>query len=163
MATNTRTENVRGLTPRRRGLGVYGRLLHTDGVPAWVMVVLGQRIPVAASPLALVYLGEHTTGSYGIGALLAGVFALAEAVFAGVLGRRFDRRPPRAEMKLVLGVQALAFLALGGLPALAPSLASVWVLVALTTVAGGVAACARCWSAPCPKASSRPRSASRPP
>lgn len=114
----------------------YITVLRTRGMKAWLAVVLFQRLPVAMAPLAFVYLGEATTGSFAVGAALAGVFALAEAVFAGAMGRRFDRRSPRREMQLVLGAQAIALLVLGTAAAPLP----VGVLVALAAIAGAVAA-----------------------
>jgi MFS family permease len=118
----------------------YARILQTNGMKAWLAVVLLQRLPVSMSLLAFVYLGEHVTGSYAAGAVLAGAFAIAEAAFAGSMGRRFDRRPAGSEMQLVLGVQAGALLLLGLLPATAPDLLPIGGLVALAALAGGVAA-----------------------
>jgi len=77
------------------GLRGYLRVAKTPGMPAWTAVVICQRLPVAMSPLALVYLGKVAANSYSIGAVLAGANALAEAAAAGVMGRRFDRNSPR--------------------------------------------------------------------
>jgi hypothetical protein len=92
----------------------YRAVIRTRGMRAWTVVVLCQRLPIAMSPLALVYLGHLAGSSYAVGALLAAVFAAAEAVAAGVMGRRFDRRSARSEIRLVLGVQAALLLALAG-------------------------------------------------
>jgi MFS family permease len=109
-------------------------------MPAWSLAVLCQRLPVAAAPLALVYAGQVATGSYAVGALLAGVFALAEAVVAGPMGRRFDRHPAGPELRWVLAVQAVALLVIGAVAVLAVGAAPVWALIALTAVAGGITA-----------------------
>jgi hypothetical protein len=118
------------------GLRTFGAVVRTPGMRAWTLVVVCQRLPVAMSPLALVYLGHLAASSYAVGALLAAVFAAAEAVAAGPMGRRFDRRPARSEIRLVLGVQAILFVALAG-SALTP--APLWLLVLLSAGAGGVA------------------------
>ncbi|MEV0199458.1 hypothetical protein [Nonomuraea sp. NPDC050691] len=90
----------------------YREVLRTPGLGVWFAVLVCQRFPVAMAPLALLFLGHAATGSYAVGALLGGGHALAEAVAAGPLGRRFDRRPARGEIALVLGVEAAAFAAL---------------------------------------------------
>jgi MFS family permease len=123
----------------KTGLAGYAKVLRTPGMTAWSAAVLCQRLPIAMSPLALVYVGHAATGSYGTGALLSGAFAFAEAGGAGVMGRRFDRRPASSELRLVLGVQAVALLLLG-LLAVVPHLAApVWALAALAAIAGAVA------------------------
>jgi hypothetical protein len=118
------------------GLRTYRAVVRTPGMRAWTHVVLCQRLPIAMSPLALVYLGHLTASSYAVGALLAAAFAAAEAVAAGVMGRRFDRRSARSEIRLVLGVQAVLLLVLAG-STLVPTPA--WLLLLLSAGAGGVA------------------------
>ncbi|OLZ48659.1 MFS transporter [Amycolatopsis keratiniphila] len=121
------------------GFRAYLKVAKTPGMRGWLFVVLCQRLPIAMSPLALVYLGHLASGSYAVGALMAGAFAFAEAVAAGVMGRRFDRRPAGPEVRLVLGVQAAALLVLG-IPALAnPGLLPAAVMIVLAAIAGGVA------------------------
>ncbi|RBQ16906.1 hypothetical protein DP939_27980 [Spongiactinospora rosea] len=118
----------------------YAGVLRTKGMTAWLVVVLAQRLPVAMSPLALLLLGREVTGSYAIGAVLAGLFAMAEAVLAGWLGRRFDRRSPRAEMRLVLQVQAAAFVGLAVAAWTLTGTTLIVTLIVFTAVAGGAAA-----------------------
>jgi hypothetical protein len=120
-------------------LSSYHAVVRTPGMRAWALVVLCQRLPIAMSPLALVYLGHLAGSSYAVGALLAAVFAAAEALAAGVMGRRFDRRPARSEIRLVLGVQAVLLLALAVPALLRPGSAPVWLLLLLSAGAGGVA------------------------
>jgi hypothetical protein len=44
------------------GLRTYRAVVRTSGMRAWTIVVVCQRLPIAMSPLALVYLG-HLAGS----------------------------------------------------------------------------------------------------
>ncbi|MFB9313801.1 MFS transporter [Nocardioides plantarum] len=120
------------------GIRAYGEVVRSPGMPVWTGVVLCQRLPIAMSPLALVYVGHAATGSYVLGAVLAGVFALAEAVAAGPGGRRFDRRPAGPELRTVLAIQSVA-LGLLALPLVGTSPLPVPVLVALAAIGGAVA------------------------
>ncbi|MFD9947575.1 hypothetical protein ACFWYW_06880 [Nonomuraea sp. NPDC059023] len=113
----------------------YVTVLRSPGVGVWFAVLVCQRFPVAAAPLALVFLGHAVTGSYAVGALLGGGHALAEAVAAGPLGRRFDRRPAPSETALVLGVEAAAF-ALLALLATASPRAEWWTPAGMLALAG---------------------------
>jgi MFS family permease len=130
---------VHDASPPESGLRAYWKVLGTEGMPAWVLVVVCQRLPIAMSPLALVYLGNLAGSSYAVGALLAGAFAFAEAVAAGVMGRRFDRRSARAEMRLVLTVQAAILLVLALFALVSPGILPVWLMVVLSAGAGAVA------------------------
>jgi hypothetical protein len=125
--------------PAARTTG-YLAVLRTPGVAAWFLVVLCQRLPIAMAPLALVLLGERAAGSFSVGALLAGVFALAEAVAAGAMGRRFDRRPPTPELRLVLTAQGAALLLVPVVPLVAAGPVAVAGMAVLTAVAGAVGA-----------------------
>lgn len=137
--TTTTDQAPGGQNAADSGIRAYLRVLRTPGMRAWTFIVLCQRLPIAMSPLALVYIGHHATASYAVGALLAGAFAFAEAVAAGVMGRRFDRRPAGPELRLVLTAQAIALFLLA-IPALIrPGALPVWGLVALSALAGGVA------------------------
>ncbi|MFI9551459.1 hypothetical protein [Nonomuraea endophytica] len=113
----------------------YLAVLRSPGVGIWFAVLVCQRFPVAAAPLALVFLGHAVTGSYAVGALLGGGHALAEAVAAGSLGRRFDRVPARSETTLVLSVEAAAF-ALLALLATAFPRAGRWTPAGMLALAG---------------------------
>jgi len=135
----TADEIASGSATEETGLRMYLKVVRTDGMPAWTWAVVCQRLPIAMSPLALVYLGKAAASSYAVGALLAGAFAFAEAVAAGTMGRRFDRNSPRSELRLVLGVQALVLAALA-LPALvSPGWMPIWVMLVLAAAAGGIA------------------------
>ncbi|KOG37258.1 hypothetical protein AQJ84_24520 [Streptomyces resistomycificus] len=93
------------------------------------------RAPVVMAPLALVFIG-HSTRSFAIGGLLAAAYALGEAAGAPFMGRRFDTRPFVGELRLALGLEGTAFVALAVSAAFAP----VPVLIALTFLAGAGAA-----------------------
>lgn len=92
----------------------YLTVLRSPGVPRWTLVLVSQRLPVAAAPLALVFAGRQA-GSFALGGLLVGVHALSEAAAAPWLGRRLGRRPAQRELPVAFGVEAVAFgaLALG--------------------------------------------------
>ncbi|MFI6483107.1 hypothetical protein ACIBH1_34615 [Nonomuraea sp. NPDC050663] len=122
----------------------YAAVLRTPGIGVWSAVMVCQRFPVAMAPLALVFLGHAVTGSYAVGALLGGAHALAEALAAGPLGRRFDVRPARGELARVLSAEAAVFAALAvAAPALTAAGASPWATVGMIVPAclgGGVSA-----------------------
>ncbi len=147
MSTTTETVDTTNACPipspandthEPRGLRAYIGVISSPGVPVWAGVVLCQRLPIAMSPLALVYVGHAATGSYGTGALLAGVFALAEAVAAGPAGRRFDTHRAGPELRWVLAIQAVA-LGLLALPLLGTGHLPVPALIVLTAVGGAIA------------------------
>ncbi|GAA5084245.1 MFS family permease [Thermocatellispora tengchongensis] len=139
MTTTTTKEPPGGQSTADSGFRAYAKVVRTRGMRAWTFIVLCQRLPIAMSPLALVYIGHHAGSSYAVGALLAGAFAFAEALAAGVMGRRFDRRAAGPELRLVLTLQAAALFLLG-VPALVqPGLLPVWALVVLAALAGGIA------------------------
>lgn len=141
MTTSTpdATDENAATSEPENGVRTYLKVLRTPGMSAWALAVLCQRLPIAMSPLALVYLGHAASGSFAIGALLAGAFAFAEALAAGVMGRRFDRKPAGRELQLVLGVQAVAFVLLGAPMAIFSGSLPIWVLAVLAAVAGAVA------------------------
>ncbi|WP_147437639.1 MFS transporter [Streptomyces radicis] len=114
----------------------YGALLRRPGLRPWLALFLCQRFPVAMAPLGLVYLGRGAEGSLANGAVLVGTHALAEALTAAPLGRRFDRRPVRREFALVLGAEAVLF----GLAVALAGRVPLVVLAALAASAGAVAA-----------------------
>ncbi|MEU5579610.1 MFS transporter [Streptomyces huasconensis] len=88
----------------------------SGGVVRWGAVAVGARMPVAAAPLALVFLVRERPGGYALGAVLAAVYVVGEIVGAPLLGMRM--RPERARPQLAWGLAAgaVAFGALGLLP-----------------------------------------------
>ncbi|MGE7391087.1 MFS transporter [Streptomyces sp. NPDC004126] len=119
-----------------RGLTAYRSTLMLPELRPWALLLLCQRLSVAMAPVGLIYLGQAGSGSLSRGSLLVGVHAIAEAVCAAPLGRRFDRRPMKREFTLVL-MTASGFFVLAA--ALAPAL-PIAVVVAVVACGGGVAA-----------------------
>lgn len=113
----------------------YRSVLQLPGHTTWYLASMLVRAPVVMAPLALVFIG-HSTRSFAIGGLLAAAYALGEAAAAPIMGRRFDTHPFVAELRLALGLEGIAFLAL----ALSAAFAPVPVLIALTFLAGAGAA-----------------------
>lgn len=119
----------------------YRQLAAMPAWRRWVAAVTGSRIPVAMAPLALVYLGHAATGSFAVGSLMAGVYAIAEAVCAPGAGRLLARRlDTRRGLQWSLVAGAGCLLALGALTLLkAPTAA----LIVASAAAGGVPAVAQ--------------------
>ncbi|MCP2258012.1 putative arabinose efflux permease, MFS family [Streptoalloteichus tenebrarius] len=118
------------------GNASYRDLLRDPGLRSWLLVLLCQRFPVALAPLGILYLGQAVAGSTAFGALLVGVYAVAEAVLAGPLGRRFDRVDARRELALVLGAEGVLF----GVVALGAHVLPQALVVVLVALGGAVAA-----------------------
>ncbi|MFI1596750.1 MFS transporter [Streptomyces venezuelae] len=83
------------------------------GVVRWGFVAVGARMPVAAAPLALVFLVRERPGGYVLGAALAAAYVVGEIVGAPVLGMRIRAERARGAMAVGLGVGGLAFAGLG--------------------------------------------------
>lgn len=84
-------------------LASYRRLLHLAG-PSYVVVAFLGRLPLAMSQLGVLLMVATATGSYGLGGLVAGALAIANAVGAPVAGTLADRVGQRP----VVLVQSLA-------------------------------------------------------
>lgn len=106
------------------------------GYALWVLAVATSRLPVAMTPLTLLFLGSQTYGSYGYGLLLVGLYVAAEACFAPVLGARLSATRFRRESALGLALTAGAYAAIAALDPGRASLA--WPL----TLASGAGAAA---------------------
>jgi hypothetical protein len=113
------------------------RQLATRPVARWVLVAICARLPVAMTPLGLVFLVRDRPGGYALGAGLAAAYVLGEVAGASVLGPRL--KPERARVQLAAGmaVGACSFAGLGLLPH-APLL----VLGVLAVLAGAAPAAA---------------------
>lgn len=103
----------------------------------WTLASATSRISVAAGPLALVLGGRYATGSFADGAVLAGIYAFAEAIAAPWQGRRLDRGDRRLKIALALagGTAALAILELAVV-----TRAGMWALVPATALAAAIPA-----------------------
>lgn len=97
----------------------------------WAVVATCARLPVAMTPLALVFLVRERPGGYSLGAGLAAVYVLGEVAGAALLGPRLNPRRARLHLGAGLAVGACAFAALGFLPH-----APVPVLVIFAALAG---------------------------
>ncbi|MEU2430592.1 MFS transporter [Streptomyces sp. NPDC007861] len=106
------------------------REIITRPVLTWGTVAVGARLPVAAAPLALVFLVRERPGGYTLGAVLAAVYVVGEIVGAPLLGMRM--RPERARPQLAAGLAAGAagFGALGVAHDAHPVLLGVFAFVA---------------------------------
>jgi hypothetical protein len=92
------------------------RLLATRPMASWALVAIGARLPVAMTPLALVFLVRHRPGGYALGAVLAAAYVIGEVVGAAVLGPRLNPQRARAQLTAGLALGACAFAGLGLLP-----------------------------------------------
>jgi hypothetical protein len=92
------------------------RQLATRPMLNWALVAIGARLPVAMTPLALVFLVRGRPGGYALGAGLAAVYVIGEIAGAAVLGPRL--KPQRARLQLTAGLAlgACSFAGLGLLP-----------------------------------------------
>ncbi|MFC5800786.1 MFS transporter [Streptomyces formicae] len=106
------------------------REIISRAVLTWGAVAVGARLPVAAAPLALVFLVRERPGGYTLGAVLAAVYVIGEIVGAPLLGMRM--RPERARPQLAAGLAAGAagFGALGVAHEAPPVLLGVFAFVA---------------------------------
>ncbi|MGW0766698.1 MFS transporter [Streptomyces sp. NPDC002676] len=89
-------------------------------VLTWACVAVGARMPVAMTPLALVFLVRDRPGGYSLGAALAAVYVIGEIVGAPVLGMRLDARRARPHLAAGLAAGTAGFAGLGALPGAHP-------------------------------------------
>ena len=92
------------------------RQLATRPVLNWALVAIGARLPVAMTPLALVFLVRERPGGYALGAGLAAVYVIGEVVGASVLGPRLNPERARVHLAAGLALGACSFAGLGLLP-----------------------------------------------
>ncbi|MFE5189507.1 MFS transporter [Streptomyces sp. NPDC056628] len=82
-------------------------------VLVWAGTAVAARMPVAMTPLALVFLVRERPGGYSLGAALAAAYVLGEIVAAPVLGTRLDPARGRRQLTAGLAGGALGFTGLG--------------------------------------------------
>lgn len=92
------------------------RVVATPAVTRWCAVAVAARLPVAAAPLALVFLVRERPGGYALGAVLAAAYVVGEIAGAPLLGMRMRAERARPHLAAGLAVGAVAFTALGALP-----------------------------------------------
>ncbi|WP_323377966.1 MFS transporter [Streptomyces smaragdinus] len=106
------------------------RELATRPVLIWSLVTVAARLPVAMTPLAVVFLVRERPGGYGLGAVLAALYVFGEVAGAALLGPRV--RPGRARRQLALGLAtgAASYAGLGLLPGAHPVVLGVFAVLA---------------------------------
>jgi hypothetical protein len=113
------------------------RQLATRPVLNWALVAVGARLPVAMTPLALVFLVRERPGGYALGAGLAAVYVIGEVVGASVFGPRLNPERARVHLAAGLALGGCSFAGLGLLPH-----ANLLVLGIFAVVAGAAPAAA---------------------
>jgi hypothetical protein len=106
------------------------RQLATRPVVSWALVAIGARLPVAMTPLALVFLVRHRPGGYALGAGLAAVYVIGEVVGAAALGPRLSPQRARAQLAVGLALGGSSFAALGLLPRAQPLVLGIFAVLA---------------------------------
>lgn len=106
-------------------------------VVLWAAATVASRLPVAMAPLAFVFLARDSPGGYGLGAVLAAAYTLAEAAGAPVLGSRLTNHRMRLELVAGIGVSAVALVALA-----IGTATPIAVTVTFAVIAGAAAAAA---------------------
>ncbi|MFE9022135.1 MFS transporter [Streptomyces sp. NPDC007808] len=101
----------------------------------WACTAVASRMPVAMTPLALVFLVRERPGGYTLGAALAAAYVLGEIICAPVLGMRMDPARGRRHLALGLAGGTAGFAGLGALAGAHPL-----VLGALAFLAGAAPA-----------------------
>jgi MFS family permease len=86
-------------------LSRYTALLARPALRSIILTSVLGRLPIGITGLAILLLGQSTTGSFALGGALAASYTAGLAILAPLLGRLIDRRGPR----LVLLASALAF------------------------------------------------------
>ncbi|MFI5958792.1 MFS transporter [Cryptosporangium sp. NPDC051539] len=70
----------------------YAELWRLPSAPLLIVAGIVGRLPAGIAPLALLLFLADRTGSYGVGGVAVGIYGLATAAVAPVLGRFADRR-----------------------------------------------------------------------
>jgi MFS family permease len=118
-------------------------VLRLPGVARLLAVSLVGRMPGAALGLILVLHVRDLGGSYALGGLVSGAFALGLAAGSPLLGRAVDARGQTRVLTLAAGAAAVVLTALAALPAGAPPAALVALAAACGATQPPLAACLR--------------------
>lgn len=107
----------------------YAELWRLPSAPLLIVAGIVGRLPAGIAPLALLLFLADRTGSYGVGGVAVGVYGLATAIVAPMLGRFADRRGFTAVLigtgtGYPLAVAVLVWTALADAPAVALYLAA---------------------------------------
>ncbi|MFE6619351.1 MFS transporter [Streptomyces sp. NPDC057740] len=106
----------------------------------WACTAVASRMPVAMTPLALVFLVRERPGGYTLGAALAAAYVLGEILGAPVLGMRLDPARGRRHLALGLAGGTVGFVGLGVLAGAHPVVLGAFAFLAgaaPAAVAGG--------------------------
>ncbi|HEX8007913.1 MAG TPA: hypothetical protein VF482_15970 [Trebonia sp.] len=106
------------------------RQLATRPLLNWALVAIGARLPVAMTPLALVFLVRERPGGYALGAGLAAAYVIGEVVGASVLGPRLNPQRARFQLAAGLALGACSFAGLGLLPHAQPLVLGIFAVLA---------------------------------
>ncbi|MGW6732699.1 MFS transporter [Streptomyces sp. NPDC055013] len=109
-------------------------------VLVWACTAVASRMPVAMTPLALVFLVRERPGGYTLGAALAAAYVIGEIIAAPVLGLRFDPARGRRHLAVGLAGGAVGFVGLGVLAGAHPVVLAAFAFLAgaaPAAVAGG--------------------------
>ncbi|MFE5890592.1 MFS transporter [Streptomyces sp. NPDC056468] len=109
-------------------------------VLVWACTAVASRMPVAMTPLALVFLVRERPGGYTLGAALAAAYVIGEIIAAPVLGLRFDPARGRRHLAVGLAGGAAGFVGLGVLAGAHPVVPAAFAFLAgaaPAAVAGG--------------------------
>ncbi|WP_250028684.1 MFS transporter [Paractinoplanes maris] len=96
------------MTALRQYLGVW----HLPGGRVLLSVGILARLGIGMTPLALLLLVEQATGSYAVGGLAGGIYALAGAAISPIAGRLADRIGPAPILTTTAVLHPLALTAL---------------------------------------------------
>ena len=106
----------------------------------WACTAVASRMPVAMTPLALVFLVRERPGGYTLGAALAAAYVIGEILGAPVLGMRLDPARGRRHLAVGLAGGAVGFTGLGALAGAHPVVLAAFAFLAgaaPAAVAGG--------------------------
>ncbi|NED12172.1 MFS transporter, partial [Streptomyces sp. SID9124] len=112
----------------------YRTLLRTPGAAAFFLTATAGRLGIAMTSLAVIWLVHDRTGSYAVAGLVAGCFAVTEALAGPQVARVVDRF---GQPRVLPGVLLAHVTAVASLLALTSAGAPHGVLAAAGALAGG--------------------------
>jgi MFS family permease len=90
----------------------YRRILSVPGAPGFTVAGTLARLPISMVGIGIVLLVRLSTGSYALAGVAAGLFGVAQAVGAPLIGRAVDRRGQAAVTGPAIAVHLIALVAL---------------------------------------------------
>jgi predicted MFS family arabinose efflux permease len=131
MATSPPAERPQQLPPARRPPGFFTALRASGAAAPFVASLIG-RLPMGAIGLVFVLRTNEITGSFALGGLATGAYALSLGVIAPVMGRLIDLK---GQTRVLLGAGLVYACALIGF-SLLPDDARVLPIIALAALTG---------------------------